>query len=349
MHIVLIHESVPFDGNSPMAQPLGGVEKSVVGLARALVKRNHQVTVINTCAEATTIDGVQWLPWESPRPPEADVLIALRKPSLLGEVPNVEKRVLWLTTNAKYLNKARNQALMDKYEPTLLFMSRAHKETWNPWKEFKTAVIAPGVGDTFLAAQDDENAEVDEDLRFPAKAVVTTHPLHGLSAIVEAWTKMIHARVSDATLHVFSNALYKGLNGGEVPEELKPVFNKVMAAVDSGVTVEKPLSDPRMAAFYRDADVHLYPRIDNEMYCFTLAESQACGLPAVAFDKGAATERMRNGQTGFVVPDISAFANVTVHLMTNNGAHANMARDARLTQRGRSWDVAAAEFELIWS
>jgi len=104
-----------------------------------------------------------------------------------------------------------------------------------------------------------------------------------------------------------------------------------------------------MAAFYRDADVHLYPRIENEMHCFTLAESQACGLPAVAFDKGAATERMRNGQTGFVVPDVAAFANVTVHLMTNNGAHANMSRDARLTQRGRSWDVVAAEFELLWS
>jgi len=33
-----------------------------------------------------------------------------------------------------------------------------------------------------------------------------------------------------------------------------------------------------------------------------MAESQACGTPVIAFDRGSAREVIKNGKTGFVVP-----------------------------------------------
>jgi len=38
---------------------------------------------------------------------------------------------------------------------------------------------------------------------------------------------------------------------------------------------------------------------------------------------------------------------VAGHLLTNNIAQANMARDSRIMQRDRNWDVVAAEFERL--
>jgi len=355
MQITFFDDSIPYDGNSPQEQPLGGMEKAVVGVSRALAKRNHGVTVINRCSEAKMIDGVRYVPWDLPRPPEADVVIALRKPALFGELENADKRVLWLTTHAKYMSKSINQKRLETYEPTLLFMSKAHKETWNPWKDFKTAIIQPGVGDAFVAPQpgdeinpENDDALLDQEETFP-NAVTTTHPLHGLEGILDTWVKSIYVRVPNATLNIFSAALHRGVYGGEVPDAMKRLLKKVKEAEIKNVVIRKPMADPQMAAFYRDSVVHLYPRIESEVYCSTLAESQACGLPAVAFDKGAASEHIRNGQTGFVVPDVQAFANVTVHMMTSSSAQINMSRDARLMQRARNWDVVAAEFELLWS
>jgi glycosyltransferase involved in cell wall biosynthesis len=83
------------------------------------------------------------------------------------------------------------------------------------------------------------------------------------------------------------------------------------------------------------------------MVCWTLLDSQACGLPAVARPLGGARERIRDGQTGQLVPDDDALVNLTVRLLGDDDTFWGMSRDARLLQRERSWDVAAAEFDAL--
>ncbi|MCW8951362.1 MAG: glycosyltransferase [Rhodospirillales bacterium] len=343
MHITMIDESVPFDGSSPSVRPLGGPEKAFVGLAAALARRGHQVSAINMCEKAANIDGVQWLPFDTPRPPETDVLIAFRKPELLGEVLQAEKKVLWVTSHARTLNRPRAQEAMDKHRPTVVFQGRAHAETWSPWREFRQSVIPPGINAVFL---DEPNEPVEQAK--PPRAIVTTHPRLGLDGILDLWSERIRAHAHEARLHVYSSALFRARQGGEVPENLTAVFARVRGMEDQGVIIEKPGTDVEMADVYRRAAVHLYPTAETEVFCWTLAESQACGLPAVARTKGSAAEHVRNGQTGFLVPDDTAFANVTVHLLTNEGARNSMRRDALTLQKARSWDVVAADFETIW-
>ena len=95
--------------------------------------------------------------------------------------------------------------------------------------------------------------------------------------------------------------------GGEIDPRLKDIFDEVVEATDDGVMILPPKADAEMAAAYRAARVHLYPASETEMYCSTLAESQATGLPAVVRlpkdGSAAAGERVRNGQTGYLVPD----------------------------------------------
>jgi len=350
MRIVLIDDSIAFDGTSSASRPLGGAEKAFAHLAAALAKRGHDVVAINRCESPSEQTGVSWVPFDMPRPPEADVMIAFRKPQLLAEMDNVSRKVLWLTGDAKLLSKPVHQARLDKAMPTLVFQSQAHKDTFSPWKEFRTAVIEPGVGTTYLTpvpGENDEAPEAAEGDGKPKKAVVTTHPAHGLNWVLDKWAEIVHPKAPEAILEIVSAALFKASNGGDLPEKLSDIYAKANEMADKNVRFVKPEADPGMVKIYRDAAVHLYPGVAGETYCWTLAESQAAGVPAVAMDQGAAKDRVRNGQTGFLVPDQSAFGNVAGHLLTNNIAQANMARDSRIMQRDRNWDVVAAEFERL--
>ena len=103
-----------------------------------------------------------------------------------------------------------------------------------------------------------------------------------------------------------------------------------------------------MCDAYREARAHLHPGHGDEVYCSTLAESQAVGLPAVTRNAAAAAERLRDGETGFIVPDDEAYANCAMLLLTADNVFESRSEDARAHQRGRSWDDAAADFEVLF-
>jgi len=346
MQITFIDDSLPFDGGTPDERPLGSAEKSLVGLANALAARGHDVVVINKCPGTREIKGVTWLPWGAPRPPSQDVGVAFRKAGLLGEIEQADQVGLWMWGGCKSLNKPANQALLDKYRPTLVYVSESQRRGWKPWQEFKEAVVSPAVGQAYLVATDLE-AEPS------AIALTTTHPAHGLRDIVRLWEEGIHPLHPDAQLHVYSAALARAKDTGEADVKLAAVFEDICNAEGAGVLVKKPLSDPEMAAVYVRAKVHLYPVIQGEMYCGTLAESQASGVPAVVNvtggNAGAAGERVRNGQTGYLAPDESAFINLTGEILAeDSGIYLTLHRDALTLQRQRSWQSAAIEFEALW-
>ena len=342
MHITLIDESTAFDGYTPAAQPLGGAEKAFASLPAALARRGHKVAVFNRCRFRMTIDGAEWEPWERPRPARTDVLVAFRKPALLNEVADAGRRLLWLTGGAKPLSPPSARKLLEHLRPGLVLISRLQAALLTDLPGLARAVIPPGLRWDYLGEETGAPTA-------PPKAVVTTHPAHGLTRLLKVWCDGVHPACPEAQLHVFSAALDKGQSGGEVPEELRPVLVRALAGRDRGVVIRAPLGDQGMAAEYRSARVHLYPGHADDMGCFTLMESQACGLPAVARPQGAVAERLIDGVTGHLVPDDGALTNCAIRLLTDDQAFWSMNRDARLRQRERSWDVVAAAFEEAWA
>lgn len=340
MRITLIDDSIPFDGYTPGGQPLGGAEKAFASLPGALARRGHKVQVFNHCRFRMNIEGAQWEPWDTPRPLQSDVLIAFRKPALLESVRQAGRRVLWLTAPADYLDRPAHKRLLKDHRPALVFLGHTHRATWTG-AGLPAAVIPPGLRFDYLS-------EAPSAPAAPPRAIVTTHPLHGLDWLLRVWCERIHAACPEAQLHVYSNVLDKGSLGGEVPDAVKPVLAQALAAAGQGVVIKRPEGDIGMADNYRQARVHLYPGHTGDMGCFTLMETQACGVPAVARPLGAAPQRILDGQTGFLVPDDEAFANVALRYLTDEDLFWSANRDARLQHGKRSWDVAAAEFEALW-
>jgi glycosyltransferase involved in cell wall biosynthesis len=181
----------------------------------------------------------------------------------------------------------------------------------------------------------------------PPHAVVTTHPAQGLSWLIDVWVNKIHAQMPEARLAVYSAVLTKGLKGEEIPAAIMPILKTVQAAASANVVVVEPRSDDGMAEVYRSARVHLYPGDAQDYACWTLGESQAAGLPAVGRNLGGVSERIDNGQTGYVVPDADAFANVTLEILRNDGVFESLNSTALDVARRRPWASAAEEIDAF--
>jgi len=348
MNITMIDDSIAFDGASPDARALGGAEKAFARLAAALAARGHWVTAINQCSDQVQIDGVDWLPWSAPRPPDTDVLIAFRKPALLDEVDEAEHRCLWLWDGPNLLDQPAAKRILKRHNPALVLTGAAHRAALKPWTELRQSVIQPGVGAVFLGA-----GGTSDHIPKPV-AVVTTHPLHGLAEMVELWSERIHPLRPDASLRIYSAGLWRALDGGAADKRLGPVLEAVRSAADAGAEVRLPEADPGMATAYREAAVHLYPSIKGEMYGSTLAESQAAGTPAILHATGGASpallERIENGRTGYLAPDDDAFVNLAQGLLEpGSEMYQSLSGSGGGARQSRTWDAAAIEFEALWT
>lgn len=66
-------------------------------------------------------------------------------------------------------------------------------------------------------------------------------------------------------------------------------------------------------------------------------------MPAVARALGGTVERIANGQTGYVVPDADAFANVALQILGDDGVYTSLNEEACRPTRRRTWTMAADE------
>lgn len=340
MRLTFVDDSFAFDGYSPTSRPLGGAEKAFASLPASLAMRGHTVRVFNRCAFPVTAHGAVWRPLDDERPADTDVLVAFRLPRLL-EFAAAPRKLLWVPGPPEALDGAAEQALLARHRPTVAFMAPAQRERWANPQALDVRVIAPGIGASYL--EDDPMQPAS-----PPRAVVTTHPLARLDWLLRLWVERIRPAVPDAELHVYSALLDKGRLGADLPAEVKPVLTQALDARAHGVAVLRPQPDPQMAEAYRAARVHLYPGQATEILASTLAESQATGLPAVALAAGPAVlARIVDGQTGRIATNDGYFASAAIDVLGDLDTFARMSGAARLMQRGRSWAVAAAEFEEL--
>lgn len=340
MHITLVDDSIPFDGFTASARALGGAEKAFAALPGALARRGHTVTVYNRCRWSLFIEGCQWEPLDgAAKPLVTDVLVAFRKPALLEFVRQAKRRVLWTTATARQLERAAAAGPVKDLKPLVVLCSAAQADGWSP-RGLSVAALPPAVKSDFLA-------ECATAPAVPPRAIVTTHPSHGLDTLLTLWLDRIRPAVPDAELHLHSMVLSRAAEGAEVEDSLKPLAERVLAARDSGVTIQRPGGDSAMAQAYGEARVHLYPGHGGDTTAFTLMESQASGLAAVLRPLGAAPERVANGRSAYVTPDDDAFANLTTMLLSDPAMAAGMGAEAKALYAGRSWDAAAEHFEAL--
>ena len=343
MLVTLVDDSIPFNGMTPAYQPIGGAEKAFASLPAALARQGHVVRAVNRSPNSLGFENVSWIHWDGRRPPITEVLIAFRKPLLLEFTRATRARILWVTGPPAYLHRPAVHDVLSRTDAKLVFLGNAHSEAYRAQSENAVYYrsIAPGVREEYRGV--DEMTPDD-----PPIAVVTTHPRHDLDWLLDLWVGRIRPKAPTAELQIYSAALKRAENGEDIADELKPIHEKARAGAEHGVSIMAPSGDRDMAKVYARARVHLYPGSEREMYCSTLAESQAVGLPAVARPMGAVKERFTDRQSGFLAPDDDAFVENALAMLNDDDAFWTASKTARRTGRGRSWDSVASEFETLF-
>ena len=340
MKILLLDDSFAFDGYTPRNDPMGGAQKGLVFLAEALANRRHEVTVMNRCDGRRTVRGVFWRNIGQEEVPDADLVMALRHPRLLEEVPSGRCRLLWVTDQLDESGVAALASRVDSCRiDRFVFMGDHHVSSWSA-DEKLVAFMPPGIAPAYLAPEPPQGY-------WPPRAVTTMHPRGGLAWLLDLWVDKIHPMVSEAELHVFSGLLARAASGKAVEGDLASLWRRIEGLDGAGVVVRRPLPDADMAREFRHARVHLHPGSLREAYVATLAESQAAGCPGVAFRKGAAVERIKDSRSGFLAPDDAAFANCAILCLKEELVYRGRSKDAADLQRDRSWDDAAADLEAL--
>ncbi|MBL8807863.1 MAG: glycosyltransferase family 4 protein [Rhodospirillales bacterium] len=337
IRICFIEDSVEFDGYSPTSRPLDAPQKALAYLSASLALRGHTVSVVNNATLSMTCDGVAWPGRSGEVPGECDLAVAVGDARLHDRIATAGRRLLWVPGDPDAIAAGPRAAAIARHRPEIVFHSHAQRDRWMNPDALTVHVIAPAIAPAYF-----------EDIScvpsIPPRAIAVCHPLAGLERIVRLWADHVQPLAPGAELHVHSARLERAIRTGEVPSDLVAIHDLVRTAM--GVLVFHPLADPQLADAYRAARVFLHPGRHDEAIALNLMEAQAAGLPAVVFGEGPlARERVVDGHTGSIRYGEEAYAEAVATLLNDEAAWRAMSDKAREIQRGRSWAIAAAEWE----
>jgi glycosyltransferase involved in cell wall biosynthesis len=336
--IVLADDGIAFDGRSLEAGPLGGAESSFIELANALAARGHRVRVWNRCAAPLTHRGVEWRPLHEDLPHTADLYIANRDTRLLARVPAAKRRAFWIHNPARYLLKLRHQLRLARYRPVIVFLGEDHARGYPAWALSGGRRIIPyGLTALFREAQ--------ERTAPPPRAVFTSNPLRSLDWVLDIWASRIRPALPSAELHIFAGAATYGAAGAAKAGAMAPVLARAADMVAQGVVLRGPVPKAQLATELAAARALLYRGDDGETFCLAVAEAQAMGVPAVLEDIACMRERVRDGETGFVVRGADAFGTAALKVLSDDALWIVQHRACLARQRHIGWPQAAQIFE----
>ena len=333
-------DGIVFDGRSLELGPLGGAETSFIEMANALAARGHRVRVFNQCRDAVDHRGVEWRPLSQGVPDACDLYIANRSHKLIRLASGARSRIFWIHNPAGYLLKWRYQWKLAAMRPTIVFSGASHAGTYPSWAMDGGRETVPyGVTEIFCHGEARDAP--------PPRAVFTSNPLRSLDWVLDAWEANIRPAVPDAQLHVFAGSATYGAVGQSKADKMGPILARAANLEAAGVVLRGPVPKDRLVAELSEARVLLYRGDIGETFCSAVAEAQAMGVPAVVEDIACMSERVRHGQTGFVVKGRDEFADAAIRLLTDDEVWVGQNRAALTCQRSWRWDQAAAEFERI--
>ena len=82
-------------------------------------------------------------------------------------------------------------------------------------------------------------------------------------------------------------------------KEVKPLIDK-----NNNIKFLGPVNFEKKVKLYQKAKAFLFPVSWEEPFGLTMIEAMACGTPVIGFDRGAVSEVINGGKTGYVVKDV---------------------------------------------
>ena len=321
----------------------GGIERVIDLLARALVERGHEVTLV-----------------AHPESRTAGKLIGYgvgEHHSLLARAGEL-MQVSWaLTRNVRRCDMIHSFGRLAALLPVLSLRSKPKLQSYQraiPWPGARKASALAGESLEFSACSTAMyQAEVANSARWhtvyncvdvaqfqPTESVSPQSPLvflGRLEPIKGPQAAIEIAQRSGRRLILAGNRVELGENAGFFETHLAPHID------GQNIQYIGPVDDAAKNELLRDAAALLMPIAWDEPFGIVMAEAMACGTPVIGFRRGSVPEVVRDGVTGFVVDDVAGAAAAVGRLPTLSRAAVRQECQARFCHR-----VIAAQYEAIY-
>ncbi len=126
-----------------------------------------------------------------------------------------------------------------------------------------------------------------------------------------------------------------------------PLLPGLLAAQQPGVIVAGEKHGEELSRWYASADVFAFPSC-SETFGNVVLEAQASGLPVVAFDAQAMTERIVTGADGFLVPRDGDLAEPMLRLCHDLSLRGKLGLAARAKAQRQTWEAIFDELEALY-
>lgn len=174
----------------------------------------------------------------------------------------------------------------DKLDGFCVFISKDHREPLKFIK--KSTIIYNGINENFYKYNS-----------MPQDYMLFLGRLTKDKGIVEA---IKTAKAVGSKLFVFG---WVDLNHKETKtyyeNKVKPLFDGKQIVYGG----ELPALSPKKVRYYQNAKCLLFPISWHEPFGLVMAEAMSCGTPVVGFNMGSVSEIVKNGETGYVVKNLS--------------------------------------------
>ncbi len=167
----------------------------------------------------------------------------------------------------------------------------------------------------------------------------------GQDTLIRAWPQ-VRAEVSDAVLLLVGDGPYAG--------DLRRLTRRV--GVSDAVLFTGPVPWAELPAYYDAGDVFAMPcrtrraGLDVEGLGLVYLEASATGLPVIGGDSGGAPDAILDGESGYVVHDVTGTAARVIELLADPGrARAMGEKGLAWVDREWRWELAAARLSSILS
>jgi glycosyltransferase involved in cell wall biosynthesis len=325
----------------------------LIGLARALAKIGHRVTIFTKFAnldDEGEYEGVTFRSHETfndmMQPVEWDVFISCRTPSIMAAPVKAKARFLWLQDEL-----ILPKVLMGHLWQTdrLIFVSEWHKQHYCerlPELEKLSWVTRNGV-DLKLIQESIQGVERDRN-----SLIYISRPERGLDPLLQIFPKILE-RAPDTRLKICRyNSMYDPL----------PNVAAVCARADRMVAQTEGaqyLGHLGKAELYREiasSRLMVYPGVPNfnETSCIAAIEAQACGTPLICSNKGGLRETLDDEAGVKIDGDAFScvyqerFADEVISLLTDDARVGGMQIAGSGHVQRYDYDLIAVEWDAMF-
>jgi len=126
-----------------------------------------------------------------------------------------------------------------------------------------------------------------------------------------------------------------------------PLLPGLLASQHPGVIVAGEKHGEELSRWYASADCFAFPSC-SETFGNVVLEAQASGLPVVAFDAQAMSERIMTGADGFLVPRDGDLAEPMLRLCRDPSLRGKLGLAARAKAQRQTWEAIFDDLEALY-